>query len=97
MNKTFYSWHFEEFFEDLREKVINDMKKEDSKYKDLVEDVINTEEKDIVKVLPEKEKQAFENYIDQIYDLNYMEQKYLYLQGFSDCMRLLKKAHVFRE
>lgn len=76
----------------LIEESIEELKKHDDEYKNL----IDGKSKDITKLseifskLSESDKKFIDEYEDSIFAMRAIEQEWLYLQGYRDCMKFLK-------
>lgn len=87
------------FYEEMREVSIHNLRKEDNEYNELRKTHITiSDKKDIVlEEMTQKDKETIKQYIDEIFKINSIEQQHIYLQGYRDCMKLLKLVKAFHD
>ncbi len=96
MEDNIYVKYFEEFFGDVREQILKGLYEAEPKYKELEDAIREVDEKAIMASLPKKERKILKEYIANIFEVSYMEQRHCYMQGCGDCVWLLKHIGAFR-
>lgn len=94
-----YMEQLEAFFEELLAGSLEKMKEENTEYNKLfkkhskLEDEVNC----ILERLPNEDKEKMEKFSEVKIDLKFIEQKYIYQQGYRDCMKFFRHIHAFHD
>lgn len=95
-HKNTYEELISQFFSDRMQDEINEYRKESQAYNDLR--VSNAQKsqcvEDILDTLPEASKAFIYAYVDDVQNAQSMEENVLYLQGYRDCIKLLRILHI---
>lgn len=87
MNKTFEK-NFNNFLYEIKSNCLNYLLKENAEYISLHDDM-HTFLDELIDEIPEFEE-ILDDFLDIFYQISEIENNFLYLQGYKDCLSLLK-------
>jgi len=92
MKDNFFAEQVEAFFIELQHESLRNLRKVDAEYNDWKKAQIELGEKyeAMLGELPHGDRELIENYIDNTTRITGREREWVYLQGFKDCIKLLR-------
>ncbi len=93
---TEYMEHIKQFFSDIHEDIIKDLRNKDKEYSRLIKNIVKESIKieEIYSSLNDKERSFISKNEDCTKRIDWIEREALYFQGYRDCIKLLKNLEL---